>query len=370
MTDVLIIGGGIMGMLTAKELLKKGARVTLLDKSELGSEASWAGGGIVSPLYPWTYSDAITKLADWAQKAYPNLAEELLDCTGIDPEFNPCGLLMLEPDQMQVAEDWAHLHHKKVARLGSQEVREREPRVTMSCEKNLFLPYVGNIRNPRLLKSLRAYLQSHKGFQSVTHCEVIGLTKRGASVEVQSTSNQFSAEKVVICSGAWSQRLLTQLAVSSGVRVQPVKGQMLVFAPVPGLINSIVMHQGKYLIPRLDGRIVMGSTLEHSGFDKSTTQEARQQLLARAFEMVSELQGVQVEAHWAGLRPGSAAGVPFIGALPGWDNLFINAGHYRNGLVLAPASAGLVSAIVLGETPPVDPSPYDPAAEREPAPMH
>lgn len=370
MTDVLIIGGGIMGMLTAKELLQKGASVTLLDKSELGTEASWAGGGIVSPLYPWTYSDPITQLANWAQKAYPNLAQELLQSTGIDPEFNPCGLLMLGPDQLETAETWAQTHNKEVQRLGPEAVHQRESKVDLRCEQNLFLPYVGNIRNPRLLKSLRAHLQSQKHFQSHTQCEVKGLQKQGSALQVTTSQKSFTAEKVVICSGAWSQTLLAQLEIPSRVEVQPVKGQMLVFAPMPSLITSIVMHQGKYLIPRRDGRIVMGSTLEHSGFDKFTTAEAKEALLSRAYSMVPCLETVEVEAHWAGLRPGSSAGVPYIGRLPEWENLFINAGHYRNGLVLAPASARLISDMVLGITPELDPAPYDPGVVRAPAPMH
>ncbi|MCG8533653.1 MAG: FAD-dependent oxidoreductase, partial [Pseudomonadales bacterium] len=121
---------------------------------------------------------------------------------------------------------------------------------------------------------------------------------------------------------------------------------------------------------RLDGRILVGSTLEFDDFDKTTSAEARTLLLQNAHSMVPNLKNAKVEAHWAGLRPGTAAGVPYIGKMPGWDNLYLNAGHFRNGLVLAPASARLMSNLILQQKPIIDPSPYDPARARILEPMH
>lgn len=369
--EVVIIGAGIIGMLTAKELLAQGVKVTLIDQSEPGREASWAGGGIVSPLYPWTYSSAITALASWAQQAYPDLVQELSKNTGIDPELNPCGLLMLSPPDLEQARQWASAHNKSVSIMTAQQITQQQPSIIAESDNNLWLPYVGNIRNPRLLKSLQTYLNAQKQCSIVASNKVLGVKLlQGNRVEVQLSDKKIAADKAVICAGAWSQKFLQGARIESNIEVAPVKGQMLVFEPAPDLIKSIILHKGKYLIPRLDGRIVVGSTLEFEDFNKQTSEEAKQLLLSHAYEMAPELKNYKIEAHWAGLRPGSSGGIPYIGKVPGWENLFINAGHFRNGLVLAPASARLMRDLLLGLEPIIDPDPYDPARPASTQPMH
>lgn len=366
---VIIVGGGIIGLLTAKELLQNGALVTILERGEFGKEASWAGGGIVSPLYPWTYSNPITALASWSQSYYPKLVEELRSKTRIDPQLNPSGLLMLDPPDIEQALEWASFHGKGVSCLNVSNALELEPNVNFHTNQNLLFPYVGNVRNPRLLKSLISYLESHSNCDLIPYARVDGFEQRSEHVAVFGKEIHL-AEKVILCSGAWTSDLLQMANIASSVTIEPVKGQMILFEPRPGLINSIVLRGGKYLIPRLDGHIVAGSTLEYQGFDKESTEQAKSLLLSSAYDMVPELKNAKVEAHWAGLRPGTAAGVPYIGKMPGWDNLYLNAGHFRNGLVLAPASARLMSNLILQQKPIIDPSPYDPARARILEPMH
>ena len=363
MTDVLIVGGGVIGLLLAKELVQRSVSVKLVEQGDLGAEASWAGGGIVSPLYPWTYSDPITALASWAQHAYPELAAELKDATGLDPEFNPCGLLMLDPPHKSEIIGWADANQKQFGVLNRSQVAQNEPALEKDFNEAVWWPQIGNIRNPRLLQSLVAYLQRQSLCSLEPHTQVVGINQlESARVQVVTSTQTFTADKVVVCAGAWAGDLLAGMGVQ--VSIQPVKGQMIVFGPRPGLINSIILHEGRYLIPRLDGRIVVGSTLEHSGYDKTTSAEARRTLLDKAYELVPALRSAPIESHWAGLRPGAPHGIPYIGQLPGWDNVFVNAGHFRNGLVLAPASVRLMTNILLGEEPIVDPSPYLPSSPR------
>lgn len=363
MADVLIVGGGVIGLLLAKDLVQRSVSVKLIEKGNVGTEASWAGGGIVSPLYPWTYSAPITALASWAQNAYPELAAELKTETDLDPEFNPCGLMMLDPPNQDEIATWADINQKRFGILSQADAKQQEQGLGLEFDSAVWWPDIGNIRNPRLLQSLYAYLARHPYCSIETQCEINGFKQRGdGRVEVLAPQQNFTADKVVVCAGAWAGQLLA--STGTAMPITPVKGQMIVFEPRPGLINSIILHQGLYLIPRLDGRIVVGSTLEHSGYDKFTTREARDELLAKAIELVPALASVRVESHWAGLRPGAPHGIPYIGEIPGWDNLFVNAGHYRNGLVLAPASVRLMTNILLGENPIVDPTPYRPQSPR------
>lgn len=367
MSDVIVIGGGVMGLLTARQLLQRGLSVTLIEKSEPGTEASWAGGGIVSPLYPWNYVPAISALASWAQDFYPQLVEQLLEETGIDPELNPCGLLMLDPPEFTKAQSWGKAFGKTVQAVNRAFVQDREPAATSAWQQALWLPYVSNVRNPRLLQALNVSLLQQQRFSLVKHATVERITPTGSGVEVSCGGERYSAARAVVCAGAWSAGLLASLGLH--LPVVPVRGQMLLFDVRPGLINSIILKDGKYVIPRRDGHILVGSTTEEVGFNKSITTDARELLLQHALDIVPALKDVPVVTQWAGLRPGSPGGLPFIGAVPGAGNVFVNAGHYRNGLVLAPASAQLMVDLLTGATPIVDPAPYDPARAREPMEM-
>ncbi|MCB1648717.1 MAG: glycine oxidase ThiO [Pseudomonadales bacterium] len=366
MSDFLVIGGGVLGLLTARELAAEGATVTLLEKGECGREASWAGGGIVSPLYPWRYSEPVTALAQEAQRAYPALAESLLNETGIDPEWEQSGLLMLDADDAAEALVWAQRVGGRMEALQEEQIYAREPALAQGFEQGLWMPAIANIRNPRLLKSLLASLRANPRVRLVERASVTdfilspgGDTVSGLVVDQQGQSLQFSAQRIIVTAGAWSAGLLRALSVE--LPVEPVKGQMLLYRPEKPLLTSIVLTEGRYLIPRRDGHLLAGSTLEHSGFDKSTSDEALRSLQASAQALLPALASTPVLRQWAGLRPGAPQGVPFIGAVPGLRNLYINAGQYRNGLVLAPASVGLMLDILLARSPRVDPRPYDPA---------
>lgn len=362
MSDFLIVGAGVIGLMTARLLAQAGARVKLIERGQCAREASWAGGGIVSPLYPWRYQDEITALALWSQSSYVHLAQELLEETGCDPELRQKGMLMLQVEarEEQNALDWARRFHRPLTRVDADFIYRTEPHLAPGFEAAIWMPEVASIRNPRLGQALR---QSVRQQANVTLCEdseVTGLTTFGERVTgVRTARGEHKADAVILAGGAWTGQLLAALGLA--LPVEPVRGQMMVFKAAPGVVDRVVMLDGRYVIPRNDGRVLVGSTLERVGFDKSTTEEAGRVLYDTAISIVPELADYAVEHHWAGLRPGSPNGVPFIGAVPGWQGLYLNTGHFRNGLVLAPASTRLLADLLLERSPVIDPDAYSPA---------
>lgn len=366
-SDFQIIGGGVIGLLMARELASAGASVTVIERGKCCSESSWAGGGIVSPLYPWRYCAAVTALASQAQSAYPALAAALLAETGLDPELETTGLLMLDAQDAPQALAWAAATGKKMQVLNAEGIRSHEASLGKHFEHGLWMPDIANIRNPRLGQALLASLQKQQGVQILEHAELLRLEavqnagkRQVRTLKVSQGGRLLSlpAGQVVVAAGAWSGRLLASMG--RALPVVPVKGQMLLYEAPARLLSSIVLSQGRYLIPRRDNLILVGSTLEHDGFDKSLTAEACESLRESAIAMVPALANIPVKQQWAGLRPGAPEGIPRIGLLSSWSNLHVNAGHFRNGLVLAPASAQLLADILLGRPPVLDPAPYQP----------
>lgn len=358
MADCIIIGGGLIGMLTARELAAAGAEVTVIDRGQMGCEASWAGGGILSPLYPWRYSAPVSELAAWSQLRYPELTAELAEESGVDPEWTRSGLLMLGFEDEDQARDWAQHWQASLEVLDADGVSACEAALAGSHLGGLWMPDIAQVRNPRLMRALRGSLE-RRGVRLQEGLEVTGLVVNQDRVHgVDTEGGRLDADHVVVASGAWSAALLAEAGID--LDVQPVRGQMIVFAGPSGLLHRIVLDHGRYLIPRRDGRVLAGSTLEYVGFDKATTAEAFDDLKAAAGRLVPALADLPVERHWAGLRPGSPTGVPFIGPVGGVEGLYVNTGHFRNGVVLGPASARLAADLVLDRVPIVDPQPYRP----------
>ena len=357
MADFIVIGGGVIGMMTARELAQSGANVTLVERRQCAQESSWAGGGIVSPLYPWRYSAPVTQLATWSQSSYIHLADELIDETGLDPEMRQKGMFMLSVDDEDDALAWAAKYHRPLRRVDGEFVYRKEPNLAPGVKSAIWMPEVASIRNPRLGRSLREAMRINERITLVEDADVTGLLLQGERIEgVKTSQGEFRAGATIIAGGAWSGQLLSPLGIE--LPVEPVHGQMMLFKAPEGLIDRVVLSGGRYLIPRNDGRVLVGSTLERIGFVKQTTEEARASLHKTALSILPALEEYPVEHHWSGLRPGSPEGVPYIGAVPGYDGLWVNAGQFRNGLVLAPASTRLLADLVLERDPIIDPEPY------------
>ncbi|REC94541.1 glycine oxidase ThiO [Kushneria indalinina] len=356
-SDVIVVGGGINGMMSAFKLIQKGFHVTLLERGQCAREASWAGGGILIPLYPWRYADPIARLDALAAPQWLDLADRLAATTGIDPQYTPHGIMHVRVEDAHKAQAWSARHHDMLTPLSSSRAHELLGRsVTSSLAPAFWIPGRGSIRTPRLGQALRQWLVDHPRATLVEHFEVTALlTTQGRVEGVEGPQGKYLAPRVVMAGGPWTRQLLVrhvQLPIS------PVRGQMLLFRAERALLQAVMLMNGFYLIPRRDHHILAGSTFEDAGFDRATTAEGYEQIHARALEMLPALKEVEVTHHWAGLRPGSPDSIPFVGAVKDPEGLYVNAGHGGNGVVLSPATADLLCAHIAGTPPPVEPAPY------------
>ncbi|HID48828.1 MAG TPA: FAD-dependent oxidoreductase, partial [Chromatiales bacterium] len=200
--DCLVVGGGLIGMLTARELAGAGLRIAIVEAGTAGRESTWAGGGILSPLYPWRYPEGVNLLARWSQDRYPELAARLEAESGIDPEFVRNGLSILDADERDIALAWSARWQRQLEVVAGEEIRRLEPRLGGVSDTALWLPEVGQLRNPRLARALRKSVEQQE-VEIFEQSPVTGLVTRGAAVRGVTTARAtFRAGRVVIAAGA------------------------------------------------------------------------------------------------------------------------------------------------------------------------
>ncbi|MEQ9011506.1 FAD-dependent oxidoreductase [Algiphilus sp.] len=323
--DVLIVGGGAIGMTTALALRARGLRCTMVERGTLGAESSWAGGGILAPLRPWSYPTRVWDLVQRSRALYGALQQRLQALSGVDIELLHCGAWLLDRADFGAARDW--------------HAQQQLPCADADCEgaPALVMPWVQQVRNPRLIRALRGALAA-EGISLFEQLSVTALRRDGGRVTGVSTDQgDMQARHTVVAAGAWS----SQFGEAVSGRVQPMRGQMLrlEIAPRQRPEAGIWLLPEAYVIVRDDGTTLLGSTVEDVGYDKSVTQEARERLLHIAGAYLPWTREARVLDHWSGLRPGSADGEPIIGADPSLRGLWWNTGHFRTGLAMAPASA-------------------------------
>lgn len=354
--EILILGGGVIGLTTAYFLARERIAVAVLDKGELGQESSWAGAGILAGGNPKRARSAIGQLRARSLALYPSLSAELRELTNIDNGYVRCGGIELrrseETLEKQRIENLIREERGEGANcevLDARQLRELEPALSESLPGAVYFPDIAQVRNPRHLKALIAAC-GQAGVQLLSGCPVYGLDRDGERITgVRSAAGLLRADRYLVAAGAWSEALLGLAGCRIGVR--PIRGQIALLHTSPPLLRRILLAGSEYLVPRPDGRVLIGSTEEDVGFKKHTTAGAVQELLRMGTKLVPGLAEAPVERCWAGLRPGSADGKPYIGPAPGFRNLFAATGHFRSGIQLSPGTAMVMKELLVGAAP-------------------
>jgi glycine oxidase len=346
--DVLILGGGVIGLTMAYFLAEERVRVEIVDKGDLGQEASWAGAGMIPPAgNPRLTTTPYDELLSRSSEMFREFTLDLSDRSGIDSGYRgSAAIALLDENDTETVATWRQ--REICAELLDEATMHRmEPGLNRRFQSGYLLPDYAQVRNPRLVKSLIAACESwFVNFRP--GCPVLGFERTGNRITaVQTATGKLTAEKIVIATGAWSESLLAPLGCSLGIR--PVRGQIALLNTRWPVVWKILEVGKRYIVPRGDGRVLIGSTEEDAGFDKHTTAAAIRGLLDFALDLAPVLADAMVERTWAGLRPGSPDGMPFLGAVPGLNNLFVASGHFRAGIQLSPITGLLMKQLLLGQ---------------------
>jgi len=365
-SDVLILGGGVIGLSLAWDLAKHGLHVTILERSEPGRESSWAGAGILPPAAAWPAARELQdlsptdRLAALSMALHPLWSRELREATRIDNQFAVCGAWYLAGDAESAAEisiQEQHWHAEGIAweDVDPRRIATHPQGIGISSNgivRALFQPAEAQLRNPRHLQALVVACQQ-RGVTIVNDCAVERFHHQRGRVNVIATNRgEFPAARFCLCAGAWSGALARDLGVI--VPIRPIRGQMLLYDAPHILLPAIVNWGLNYLVPRRDGLILVGSTLEDVGFEKRTTDAGLAELRGLARRLVPALAEAEEVQAWSGLRPAPARDRPYLGPLPGWENVWIAAGHYRSGIHWSPGTAVVMSALIRDVSTPIE----------------
>jgi glycine oxidase len=350
--DVIVIGGGVIGLSIAWELAQNGVTVQVLEQGAFGQEASWAGAGMLPPGNPRQAQTTEARLRGGSHVLWPEWTERLRSQTGCDNGFHRCGGVEVQaPGSIEpLTEKIANWRAEGVAvdSLNASELQARIPVLNPRIDCGYFLPELGQVRNPRHLKSLYQACTA-SGVDLRTGCPVTDFVRDGERITAARTCDgDYAAAEFIVASGAWSRSVLARAGVV--LNVEPVRGQMVLLqTPMPSFRHVIEVGT-RYLVPRADGRILIGSTEERVGFEKRTTAGGIAGLIEFARMLVPSLSDASFERSWAGLRPYVPGGLPVIGRVPDCSNLSVAAGHFRAGLQLSPITAVLIRELILGES--------------------
>ncbi|MEM7083580.1 MAG: glycine oxidase ThiO [Pseudomonadota bacterium] len=343
---IVVIGGGVIGLASAWELAARGHAVRVFDKGPIGQGASRAAGGIVSPLRPWQAHTVVDRLAASSRALYGDFVKRLIDQSGVDPQYRQSGMVVVGDTHKHAAQEWALNTGRDLKWLDRAGLTKLVPDIGRVRE-GVYLDDIYQVRNPLLITALeRACIKL--GVELRPNEAVDTLLKQGLNVTGVRTKNaEICADLVVIAAGAWSDGLCS--ALHARLNVTPVRGQMIWYQDSPERAGRPIVDDGEhYIVTRRDGVTLVGSTVENVGFDQGITDKALIRLKNKAKNLIPGLGELTPLGQWSGLRPGRAHGIPLIGAYPGLDGLFLNTGHFRNGITLAPASVQMLADRVEG----------------------
>lgn len=385
--DVVVVGGGVIGLAVARELARRDASVVLVERGALASEASWAAAGMLAPQVEADGRDPFFDFACESRDAYPAFADALREETGLDIELDCTGTLYLafnEEDERDCDRrfEWQSRAGLIVERLTAEEARAHEPRLSPRVRAALRFPRAWQVENRKLCEALARSARAH-GVEIRERTEARTIrAMRGRVSSVETLRGPIEAAAVVVACGAWSSLLPvtasvlpasstggaapappTEIYVDAAAtpRIEPVRGQILCYETGgEPLVRHVVYSPRGYVVPRRDGRLLAGTTVERAGFDKSVTDEGRRAIQSHAEEIAPACREFGTVAEWAGLRPRAADDLPVLGAHTEIEKLYCATGHYRNGILLAPLTGALIAELILAGEAPAPLAPFSP----------
>lgn len=366
MDDTLIIGGGAVGLSLAYELARRGEKVRVIDKGQLGRESSWAGAGIVPPAIVRPEDHPLVQLGGHSYRMHTEWSTRLKHDTGVDTGYRTTGAIYLAHDPSvldRLENDVAPFRAQNlpVEKLTGARLTELEPALAGAFDDGrvvagYLVPDEVQLRNPWYVRALETAC-SDLGVKFTTAAPAEEFLVEGGLVRaVRTPVGNFTANKFCLTTGSWSKQLGEMLGLNMAIK--PIRGQIVLLHPAKPVIKGIVYSGRKYFVGREEGRVLVGSTEEDVGFDKTTTSVVVRELLDFALNMAPSLNDATVEQSWAGLRPHSADNNPYLGRSPNHANFYVAAGHYRWGLCLSPATAVVMTQLMYNEPTLVDMTPF------------
>jgi glycine oxidase len=346
--DVIVVGGGVIGLTLSIALRKRGIKVLVVERGEPAREASHAAAGMLADC-PLEIPGRLQALATASARMYPEFVHEIQDESGMNVDLRDHGTLVLGPQDPGPSGPLSSPDRPLPAPL-----RELEPALGTLNRPALF--FAERSVDPRALSAAALQAAKHRevDISSGTSVQQV-LTENGRVSGVQAEKTTYHAPVVVNCAGAWAGNL-----PPVELPIRPVKGQMLALVGPP-VLRHVIRSPEVYLVPRSDGRTLVGSTLEEAGYDKRTDADTIRRLHQAAMQLVPGLQQARVLEAWAGLRPGTPDDLPILGKMEAAGH-YIAAGHFRDGILLAPVTAHTMAQIIAGEKPDCDLSAF--SAER------
>lgn len=365
MTHTVVIGGGVIGLSIAYELSKRNRGVVLLERDQIGRQASWFGAGILTPANGKTAIHPVEQLESLSNELHQRWADELLQATGIDTGYSMCGGLYVarsagEKAALQGATQHWNERQIEFENISFEQAEQLIPGIAIPSESKLaFIPTEAQLRNPRHLQALSAACRRN-GVEIVESCSALELIIENHNTSsVLVDDHKYVADNYCIAAGPWSEQVLKPFAVP--LPSIPVRGQMVLFKLPTQLFVPIVNEGPRYLVPRSDGHVLAGSTIEEVGFDSSIEQQSIDELTKWASEIVPELNQQTFVTAWAGLRPGTYDGFPYLGSIGRSSNTFVATGHFKTGLHLSTATAIVMADLLEGKETSIDLVPFAPS---------
>jgi glycine oxidase len=363
-SDVVIVGGGIVGLAVAYYLARENMQVTLVERGAMGREASWAAAGYLSYQGGSSEPGPRLELMRTSRFMYDGWIEELREFTAADTGFWRCGLLELclndaEARDMQARLSWQQAAGYPIEWLDAAAVRQRQPHLApeLPVQGGLLFPDVAQVRPPRMLKALTEAV-IRQGVQIREHTPVMAITRDGDQVTGVTVGNgETIASPIVInAAGSWAALLGADM---SRLPVKPIKGTIVMLEASAPVTRELLDTSQGALYPRSDNKLLLGATLEDVGFDKRVTLGAVDHLVHQAVALMPALKDASLVTAWSGLRPYSHDYLPYLGQVPGWRGAYVASGHFRNGILLAPVTGLLMKEMILAQTPTLPLEPYD-----------